>query len=210
MKGKDRMAKKRDSRFLQTVLTNMKACSGAVEWVDDQPGTWKGLWDGCEKAEWLPWISVMAGVDDRRVLKATVDTVITYIERRGKKNKTRTIGAIEYLKVVKRWADGKVSYDSAERAYDAFYDHRRGILDKGSRFWDFAYSSIKHIRDIIRDGDLDFAAHHSACVLNDVLFFLFNTSSEDKKLAEIFRSFMSFNVVVNAYNRNKLRSQYES
>jgi hypothetical protein len=84
-------------------LTNINACSPALEWVGDRDLS--TAWAQCQRGDWMLWIASRAGVDLRTMTRAKVECakLVEHLLTDPR--------SIEALHVAERFADGDATKD---------------------------------------------------------------------------------------------------
>lgn len=105
-------------------LRAINACVEALAWIEQTPGEPDDLWAACQRGDWLLWLLVAVGYDDRTMRHIACDCAegVLPIYERAYPGDRRPRDAIA---VARRYADGEATEEEMVAAGAAAWDAAR-------------------------------------------------------------------------------------
>ena len=100
---------------MKTLLTKLKACKPALDWVGDK--TIEQAWNECQRGDWLLWLAAKLDIDRKILVYAASQCARTSLQYVPIDEK-RPLIAIE---TAERWTRGEATLDEVKIAADAAY-----------------------------------------------------------------------------------------
>lgn len=102
-------------------LRDLDACDEALAWIERTPGEPEDLWAACPRGDWMIWLLVAAGYDERTLRHIACDCAeeVLHIYEQAHPTDRRPRDCIA---VARRYADGEATDDELIAAREVVWD----------------------------------------------------------------------------------------
>jgi hypothetical protein len=122
---------------LLSQMSDLGACSDAVNWVSIQDGTAQEIWDRCERGDWMLWYAAKAKHDAREVGMAAclcAREALPYVP--AGEDRPRVC-----IETTERWCNGTATIDEVKKSRDAYAARAGAASASAAAAADAAYSA---------------------------------------------------------------------